>query len=430
VVKGVAVEDLALKLAMAELDLRLHWTLAGIVALVDACFVALTIYFDKVHHVEPPSSGIDTSATIGWISVLGGCFAFGCYGILMKTPSVEQVKCDCMVFQCYSSVAVVVVSMVIWAIAGSSAGLTFTGSSFSMGVLFAALWIYSQICGFNAVQAIGYAVAPAIWIGVTITGSFLWGVLAFHTPVSNWPGAIAAIVLMISGVILAAYSSTLSDEQESKASGKHMSLTEESTKDSSDEEEEQRESAEDSSVELPDAGGSGDEDTVAGVGSFGLGVVYACLIGICNGSLMMPMTCFQIGCPSIGVEAYTGDALAPLAFLPSLACGILVAHPILFLMYWGRSMLAGTWPQFHFKEVALPALLTGSFWGMGNFGAMFATVYLGQVVGFPLTQCCLIISGSWGIFYFKEIRGMLAIGTFMVASVLLLAGASLDGMSV
>merc|ERR1711920_367626 len=136
-----------------------------------------------------------------------------------------------------------------------------------------------------------------------------------------------------------------------------------------------------------------------------VGILYAALLGVCNGSLMVPLTCFQNGCPSIGVHAYTGSALAALAFLPSLAAGTAVAHPVIFLMYWGPSICKGSWPEFHASIVALPALLTGSFWAMGNFASLFATVYLGQVIGFPLTQACLIICGMWGILYFKEIQG-------------------------
>merc|ERR1712007_153589 len=142
---------------------------------------------------------------------------------------------------------------------------------------------------------------------------------------------------------------------------------------------------------------------------------------------MVPMTCFSQGCPLIGVSAYTGHQLASLAFLPSLAAGIVVAQPLLFLAYFARSLIKLQWPKFHFSKVALPGLLTGAFWGMGNFNAMYATVYLGQTIGFPLTQCCLTLNGLWGILYYKEIRGSRPITTFIVASFVILVGAVLDG---
>ena len=159
-----------------------------------------------------------------------------------------------------------------------------------------------------------------------------------------------------------------------------------------------------------------------------VGICSACALGVCNGSLMVSLTCFQNGCPTIGVTKFSGGVLAPLAFLPSLSAGILVAQPAMFLLYWSRSMCAGEMPQFHFSKVAIPGLLTGCFWGMGNFNAMFATVYLGQTIGFPLTQCCLILNGLWGILYYQEIVGMAGICTFIFASGLILVGAALDGM--
>merc|ERR1719468_598401 len=107
---------------------------------------------------------------------------------------------------------------------------------------------------------------------------------------------------------------------------------------------------------------------------------------------MVPLSLFQNGCPAIGVRGYEGGLLAPLAFLPSLAFGVLVAQPPLFLLYWAPAMLRGEIPKFHVECVAPCGLMTGCFWGMGNFCAMFATVYLGQTIGFPLTQSCIMVN--------------------------------------
>jgi len=393
---------------MAVFSARLHWALAFAVLVIDICLVALTVFMDKMHHVEPPAGGeTEMTAAIGWLGVCGAVFIFGCFGILIKTPSVQEANCDCMVFQCYYSFAVAAISMLIWLAAGSSDGLTFNASSFSMGAFFATLWIISQVCAYNAINAIGYAVAPAIWIGVTIGVSFVWGVAVFDNPVHSWPGAVGALALMLVGVCLAAASSAISDRQSQRSA---------------------RELAQ--GVSQTDHGAlleASRKSPAAGAAVFG--IISACFLGLCNGSLMVSLTCFQHGCAAIGVEAYKGSVLAPLAFLPSLAAGIMVMQPVLFLLYWGRSILAGRMPQFHFSKVAVSGLLTGAFWGMGNFNAMFATVYLGQTIGFPLTQCCLILNGVWGILYYKEIKGALAIGTFVLASIIILAGATLDGMS-
>merc|ERR1712232_303965 len=95
----------------------------------------------------------------------------------------------------------------------------------------------------------------------------------------------------------------------------------------------------------------------------------------------------------------------------------------------GRAMARGHFPEFHFRAVSLPALLTGCYWSFGNVTSMFATIYLGQTIGFPLTQCCLIINGCWGILYYKEIQGFKAVGLFAAASLVLMTGALMDGLS-
>eukprot|EP00931_Biecheleriopsis_adriatica_P097899 TRINITY_DN7176_c0_g1_i1.p1 TRINITY_DN7176_c0_g1~~TRINITY_DN7176_c0_g1_i1.p1 ORF type:complete len:401 (-),score=51.85 TRINITY_DN7176_c0_g1_i1:329-1486(-) len=382
---------------MAELNLRLHWTLAIIVLILDIAIVAATIFVDKINP-QPVPDQPDTSILIGWLGVFGSVFIFGNYGILIKTPSVAEANCDCMVFQCYYSVAVALVSLVIWAIAGSSEGLTFTPSSFCMGLLFGVLWITSQVLGYLAVTEVGYAVGPAIWVGVTIVTSFVWGVTTFNNEVKNWIGAVGAIAVLLLGVSLAAASSMISERL-------------------------QRQAREPLLAEQEKDGGAAPERAKG----FVFGTMCAVALGLCNGSLMVSTVCFQNGCEAIGVQRYEGDVLAPLAFLPSLAAGILVAQPVLFALYWGRSIAKGVMPQFHFSKVALPGLLTGLFWGMGNFNSMYATIYLGQTIGFPLTQCSLIICGLWGVLYYKEIVGQAAIGTFVLSSVVILVGATMDG---
>lgn len=403
-------------MAEAELNIHRHWVIAIVVLLLDIAIVFAIIIVDRTNHIDPSTITVpDTSVLIGWIGVLGAIFIFGCYGINIKTPAVTEAKCDCMVFQVYYSVAVAVVSFLIWAIAGSQDGMWFTGSSFCMGLLFGVLWIISQVFGYLAIQNVGYAVGPAVWVGVTITVSFVWGVAVFNTPVNSWPGAIGAIAMLLLGVVLAAGSSVISNQQQQQK------------------ENQAREALTQEAPEAPEAKeeteGEGGEEG-AGGNKFIFGVLSACGLGLCNGTLMVSLTCFDQGCDSIGVQPYTGTVLAPLAFLPSLAAGILVAQPVLFLLYWGKAMASGNMPQFHFKTVALPGLLTGTYWGMGNFCAMFATVYLGQTIGFPLTQCCLILNGVWGILYFKEIVGAAAIGTFVLASAIILGGATMDGILV
>jgi len=386
----------AASIVTPEFSVRQLWALAMVVFGLDVVLVALTIVFDSFYHVDPPSQGIDTSAAIGWIGVCGAVFAFGSYGILIKTPAVQESNCDCMVWQCYVSFAVATLSMVIWGVA-SSDGLTLNGGSLAMGLLFATLWCVGQVLSFCAVQNAGYAVGYAIWVGVTICTSFALDVLAFESPVRYPLGAGISLALMVAGVVLAALSSVISDRAGSNTRDAAAPLVKESPRPAR---------------------------------SLVFGIACAVTFGLGNGALMVPMTLFHQGLPSLGISAYDGNSLAALAFLPSMSIGIAVVQPIVFLLYWAPALRRGERPQFHFSQVALPAVITGSFWGMGNFCAMFATVYLGQTVGYPLTQLCLIVGGLWGILYFREVRGSAAVATFALASAVVVGGAVLDGLSV
>merc|ERR1712039_1167824 len=122
----------------------------------------------------------------------------------------------------------------------------------------------------------------------------------------------------------------------------------------------------------------------------------------------MGMTIFTNGSSLLGVSKY-GGGIAPIAFLPSLSIGIIIVQPVFFLLYFAPVLRRGELPTFHLSVASIPGLLTGAFWGMGNFSAMFATTYLGQTIGFPLTQACIIVNGLWGILYYKEISGPLAV---------------------
>lgn len=295
------------------------WLLAFVVLVSAVAFVFAAVLLDRTSHVPVPEAGtVNTSASIGWLGVCGAIVIFGCYGILIKSPEVTRANVDCMVFQCYYSIATALVSFTIWAVAGTSEGLTLTGGSIAMGSLFGVAWILSQVCAFIGIQALGYAVGPAIWVGVTICVSFVWGAAVFSNPVRSWPGTCVALALLLLGVALAAASS---DQSERRRKSLRLDATRECFQ-----------SVEAAlGVEPPrEAEADGAARRVV------IGFLSCVGCGLLNGSLMVPLKCFQDGCASIGVQAYTGTALAPLAFLPSLALGILLAQPILFVGYFAR----------------------------------------------------------------------------------------------
>ena len=75
------------------------------------------------------------------------------------------------------------------------------------------------------------------------------------------------------------------------------------------------------------------------------------------------------------------------------------------------------------KDFAL-GLATGALWASGNVLSVHATMRLGQAVGFPLTQVCVVISALYGILYFGELRLARARVLFAGSSAVVLAGAA------
>ena len=69
-------------------------------------------------------------------------------------------------------------------------------------------------------------------------------------------------------------------------------------------------------------------------------------------------------------------------------------------------------------------IAAGALWAAGNVLSVHATMRLGQAVGFPLTQVCVVISALWGILYFDELRDRTALLVFAASAVLVLTGAA------
>jgi hypothetical protein len=75
--------------------------------------------------------------------------------------------------------------------------------------------------------------------------------------------------------------------------------------------------------------------------------------------------------------------------------------------------------------VAIQGLLSGAMWASANVLSVHCTMRLGQAVGFPLTQTCVVLLGIWGILYFGEPVGKDATAlTVFIASALAVCAAA------
>ena len=151
-----------------------------------------------------------------------------------------------------------------------------------------------------------------------------------------------------------------------------------------------------------------------------LGVLGAVVNGAWGGLNLIPMHYARIY-----------DGIYGSAYLISFAGGALIVNTaiwVLFLVYqlyqkkgqWQEAVEA--LPKFHLRELWFAGLMAGLLYSMGNFTAILTVAALGQSIGYPFCQMQLFVSGCWGIFYFKEVKGVETITKWFLSAALALVG--------
>ena len=108
------------------------------------------------------------------------------------------------------------------------------------------------------------------------------------------------------------------------------------------------------------------------------------------------------------------DGLSGAGYLISYAGGALIVNTILWILFFGyyyiqkKGNAEEAWeclPGWHVEELWFPGLMAGLLYSLGNFTSILAVTYLGQGTGYSFIQMQLFVSGLWGVFYFREIKG-------------------------
>lgn len=140
---------------------------------------------------------------------------------------------------------------------------------------------------------------------------------------------------------------------------------------------------------------------------------YACAFvsGTSNGLSLIPLK-------------YSPYEAQGIVFVWSFSIGVAILTPAIFV---ASVAIRRRLPELHVR-VALPwALLGGTLWSIGNFSATYAAILLGISMGVPLSQCALLVAALWGVAFFREIRGVLEIGIFVLGAVVIVGGAFMLG---
>eukprot|EP00123_Amoebidium_parasiticum_P010261 comp19990_c0_seq1/m.24444 comp19990_c0_seq1/g.24444 ORF comp19990_c0_seq1/g.24444 comp19990_c0_seq1/m.24444 type:complete len:397 (-) comp19990_c0_seq1:363-1553(-) len=373
-------------------------------------FTAAVVLLDIFQPGEQPTTEkpVILDSVLGWVAVAGSIHCFGAYGVYMKALSVRCPHYDFVIFQLFLSFGTAFMCALV---------ALYKPVYFSLwGIAGAALWVATQIMAMIAVKHTGYAMSPAVWGGVTIIVSFLWGVIAFHQHPKSLIGSVLGIAVLTAGVILVAVC------KDARVVGAVRACVGMNASEREEEEKAPLLSGPPSTIE-PQA----ETDVIAEQGtSIAIGLGTAASMGLINGSLMVPYYYYAHTAHPEATAA--GDV--SLGYLVSFAAGAALVTPILAACYvlYHRNIdcMAAA------RMTAGPGFVTGMYWACGFLCATYATKYLGNTIGYPLTQVAILANTLWGVVYFREIKGratlvLLTMGAFCVlggAAILSLFGSS------
>lgn len=331
---------------------------------------------------------LDAARDSGVVGAAGAVAVFGASSIPAKHPAVGAA--DPALFQAFVTLgncAATLACALLEARRRSELGRL---APTRWGVVGAALLTATQRCAWPAIRRLGAAVGPGVWCGVGMATSFAWGVGVFgeepREPLASL--GVAALVVGVAGVAAA---QVAADAAATRAGEAGVEL-----------------------VAAPDGDDVGlvaeeappDVAPSAGVAG-GLGL--ALLTGLCDGSLMAPFRAFEAAGPAAATSYLVSFAAAlPVVAVPAAAAA------------WRRGGAAST-------DAKRAGVACGALWAVGNFCSVHATAGLGQAVGFPLTQVCVLVSAMFGILFFGELADARARALFVAAAATVLAGAACLG---
>jgi glucose uptake protein GlcU len=302
------------------------------------------------------------------VSLLG----WGSFTVPMKGRNLDP-----MILNLYISVGVFVTSLPI---------LLFEPFAFTWwSTLGAALFAPGCLCCVLAINYIGVAKGQSIWAGMIAVWSFLCGLIGFGEWPVNMPLAIVGGVILLTGIGI-------------------LAMVEEKP------EEDGAEKKVDESAALQPKEREDGQDLVKGLAAC---VAIALLCGSCMVPFRLsPAKPFQDGVHAIIYAFGFGMSLLPIN-----------------LIILGVRCLVADTPAFNYETDMAPGVAAGVLWNLGNIGVTYACLPpLGLAIGYPLTQCCLLVAGIWGIFYFQEIKQPATIATFFFGAGVVVVGACILGI--
>ena len=382
----------------------------------------------------------------GWAAAFCSMLAFGTFGVPIKSPAARKVDVDPLVMQSYKTMMCFVTS---WLILLAGEEFRFT----PWGIVSGLFWVPGGVATIYAVKSVGLAVGIGVGSSFIVLVSFFWGIFIFEEHVHSKFGAVFAVFCMMLGLMgMSWYSSPEKVEmvEDDDVVASDVSYRGLRSADSEEDEEEDgpiaaamgqvKESVRTVRTEYTDSVENDDDEPTETIGAedpdeqsivdeehtvvFGvkvrrrtLGICAAAFCGIWGGSIMVPMQ--YSPADAKGTHYLISFSIGASIVTVSLW---IVRYLINYYHYQSAVMAYEALPSFHLRTLWLAGGTCGLLWSIGNFFSLISVFYLGEGVGYPLVQTSILVSGLWGIFYFKEVKGAERISKWLASSLLTIFG--------
>jgi len=380
----------------------------------------------------------------------------------MKMPILASVQVDSLVFSLFSTIGIVIITIPLMIFLICINEFEYHPWSIVGAVDIILIGYFS----YNAIQVLGYAIAPAIWAGIGMTVAFLWGIIVFEEIPEHKQLSQLAILSLIIGVVCISISSNMKEtiqinqtetidyekietdgmETEKELPKRLDDIQIEMTcsnqveiKDNNVNQECNTvdvEKCEESDLNISESIKTKETEVVESVippcqfsWKMQVSAYSMCILtGLCDGSLAVPFKKTISDILDYEYELGKEGLHITFSYLVSFGLSTLFVSPIIFGLYC-LLLKKGRIPNLHASHAALPGILSGMLWASANLMSILATYYLGIKIGFPLTQTCVIVAALWGLLYFKEVnaRNLKFLAVFVPGISFVIIGACLLG---
>ncbi|KAL9181350.1 hypothetical protein ACHAXT_010155 [Thalassiosira profunda] len=394
---------------------------------------------------------------IGFIAAFLAALSFGSYGVPMKGETATKLDIDPFVFQSYKAFAVFAVSAIIICINNALAE-DFHGTfqqwtlqeDFTWWAFVSAfLWVPGGTAGVYAIRRAGLAISVGIWSCVIVLLSYVWGVWIFGEKQKSAVGAFGSVAVLCLGLVGIAYYSSIEVEIKKKGQSTAQQpdciaqettpLVERGRTDSVPAKEPldfemfphcgtHPHCHQVVDVHLPEAlPDTATNDHTLHITKYKIGLGMAVVNGVLAALILVPMHYAPAHATrgiaysmSFGIAAVTVVAFFWILRFLFLSLQVLMRHSMwsdenrgrigaLQMLTLAKDSMAQGYrelPSFHLSQMWGPGLLSGILYSSGNLFGIISIQRLGNFMGYSLNQASLIVSGLFGLLYYREVPGL------------------------